>query len=125
MRTQFFLFSADRPGCDSDFRYTKLNNALHQLNINYLDVDGCYKNETEKSVLVDARHEKSVLELAKEFGQESILFVDRKNNAYLIYLADGNTEKLKGKFQEVTKQIALSLDAYTKCCKTGKYYAVV
>lgn len=102
MRTQFFLFSGDRSGIDNREKVSQL---LNIFNIPFKEVVGMYKYkdgsiERENSFLVDASHEHRIFELAKNFNQESVLFVDRKRRAFLIYTEDLKTESI-GYFKQV------------------------
>ena len=85
-------------------------------------LQGSYKGQVETSYLVDADFQGIVWDLAREYNQESILYVDENRNAYLEYLADGRIEKL-GKFQAITN--VKNLDAYTVDLSTGIAYAAL
>ena len=62
-----------------------------------------------------------MLNFAKTYGQESVLFVDQASNAYLIYLADNKTVKL-GKFQAY--KTSKGLENFTFCPETETYYSI-
>ena len=130
MRTQFFIFSGSLASESSETNKQATDMIKKCLSGNpsivYRNVDGCYKGSTEQSFLVDAKHEEVVMHLAKMTRQESVLFVDRKGGAHLIYPGMGYlTEKLSGKFQEVDRDKALELDNFTRDASTNTYWAVV
>lgn len=92
-----------------------------------VQVNGCYKGETEPAVLVvDDRPGNglcamAVLRLARQYGQESILAVDANRLAGLIYCASGGFKSI-GHWRGAPEEIAKSRDAYTE--RAGQYYIV-
>ena len=97
---------------------TELANDLDKLEFDFAPCSGSYKGELEESFIVfdsdtsqlDTRE--LVIDVAKSFGQESILIVDSKQNAKLYYVASG-ASVIVGKFTAVSDSEALSREAYT------------
>ena len=98
---------------------------LESEGIKFAVLDGSYGNVHESSLLVDAQHENRVIEIAKVFQQESILFVDKTRRAFLVYLADNKTVQLKGRLQCVDRDVAIKQDSFSRNVVNNKYYAVV
>lgn len=71
-----------------------------------------------------------VMNVAKEFEQESVLFLDNQRNAYLLYLSQEDKYpspmcgEYLGRFIEVSKEIAEDKPAFTFDPTTNKYYIV-
>lgn len=89
----------------------------------FIEAKGVYKGTKEKSFIVKVENQYDLIwvtNLAKMFNQESILYVDSRNNASLYYIESKTREKL-GIFHKVPKSVADTLDAYTMT-KDG-YYA--
>jgi hypothetical protein len=124
---QFFIFSVYQSNKsrtdnekESNFIFWKLSNA----GIPFKQVDGCYLGEREESFLVPAKYEKEIMEIAKAYNQESVLFVDSKRRGHLIYLEDNKTINL-GTLQKVSDEQASNLEAYTYDPTTKSYWAVI
>lgn len=84
---------------------------------------GCYKGSLETSfgVLVSTDEDKQfLLDAAKVFGQESILFIDKSRQGMLQFTS-GQREKI-GQLKLIPQKTALELDNYTQCKKTGNYF---
>lgn len=86
-----------------------------------IEVLGSYKGEIEKSIVCDIDKLHDVLTLAKAYNQESILVIDESNNAELIYL-NGTPNESIGRMVTVTKQEALSNDAWSYRADLGLYF---
>lgn len=82
-------------------------------------VDGVYKGEKEQAWLLGINTVESALSVARDHGQESILFLDNQRNGWLIYCADERRELL-GEFHEVSQSVAISRDSYT--ISDGRYF---
>lgn len=122
----FFIFStelASNTPSSNDFAHMLGENALKVENISFKDVDHVYKGVKERSFLVEAKHDDAVFDLAVDFGQESVLYVDPKRQAFLVYIGTGDVRPI-GQFTEVAKDEALKHDAMTLDIATGKYYIV-
>jgi len=63
-----------------------------------------------------------VLNLARDYNQESVLLLDNQRSGWLVFCDDEHQEYL-GTFKEVSPMRADTLDAYTK--DNGRYYACV
>ena len=91
--------------------------------LSFIEANGVYKGVREKSFMVEVKNHYDFLwvtGLASSFSQESILMVDKRNQAALFYLKSKETEKL-GTFHKIPKSVADTLDAYTET--EGGYYA--
>lgn len=122
---QFFIFAADSK---NDYRTPQLRNDLRSRNIGFKEVSGAYTHDdgtqvSEKSFIVLAKYENEVLELAKKYEQESVLFVDSKSNASLIYTDGSNRFEKLGKFQKVNSLDGLMAWTYDK--ETDTSYSVI
>lgn len=96
-------------------------------------VNGAYKGQTERAYMFDVGRSgeyagelnisalQSCLNAAAAYGQESILLLDYRRNAQLIF-TDGSTRGL-GQWRRICPVEALTLDAYTEL--GGHYYAAV
>ena len=88
-----------------------------------IEAQGVYKGTKENSFIVKVENKYDVMwltNLAKQFNQESILYIDARNQASLYYIESKTREKL-GIFHKVPKSVADNLDAYTMT-ESG-YYA--
>lgn len=85
-------------------------------------VEGCYKGKKENSFVVpaSASTRQHVLGIAKEYKQESVLFLDTNRAGFLCY-TDGRPDEFIGEWQKVSESEAFELDGYTKIGE--KYYA--
>lgn len=91
--------------------------------INFVECNGVYKGTKEKSFMVEVENHYDFMwtcGVARSYNQESILMVDKRNQASLFYLESKKVEKL-GTFHKIPKSVADTLDAYTET-KDG-YYA--
>lgn len=125
---QVIILSADQ----NDNRHER-NRQLHEnlkaclddCNFNYQEALGVYKGKEESSLVVITNNETDIQTLKdfafKSFNQESVLYQDSNQEAYLLY-HDGTTEQL-GRLQEISIDDSLKLDAYT--VMNGRYYATV
>lgn len=97
--------------------------ALNDLGIKTTRAIGMYKGDSEKSIVVtynDYNYDQ-VVSFAKLFNQESILMVSNKSDAHLLFLEPISTMSL-GVFKEVSKEYAMTKEAYTYIPVTNKYY---
>ena len=85
-------------------------------------LDGCYKGEVERSYILEVGSVGlfGILAFAKEYNQESILYLDNQRLATLVYSMD-NMVSL-GLFKGVSEDHAKSKDAYTFNPITNTYY---
>ena len=89
---------------------------------NFAQAFGKYNGEEELSWVVSNAsqlHTAKLKQLAKDFKQESILFVRRDRSAFL-WFADGRIEKELGEWKKVDELTATRADGYTLCA--GSYY---
>lgn len=121
---QFFIFSAElttNSETENRIATNLASKILDQNDITYKKIDGCYKDVTEQSFLVNAKHENVVMEIAQAANQESVLFVDSMSNATLYYMDGRKPEKL-GKFSEVSRDEAIDNLGFSRDVLTNKYY---
>ena len=88
-------------------------------NTQFKELQGMYKGKSEISYLVDADFENIAKKLAKEYNQETILYVDETRDTFLLWTKDWSQEKL-GKWQRVNN--VLGRDNYTIDLSTGVAY---
>lgn len=93
VHTPVYIFSAKRNGAafDNDARTAKLYRKLDARGIPYHKVLGCYAGQSERAVVVPARHHDDVVALAALFAQESVLYLDANRYAWLGYV--GNADR--------------------------------
>lgn len=91
----------------------------------FKEVLGIYKNSREVSfvVICDRGNElATLLDFARDFNQECILFVDQKRKATLIY--DQYNQTVIGTFKACSAKEAVKLDASTYCAELDQWYKV-
>lgn len=139
MNTQrpFHIISAALPGDDAPGllgrlgrrrdaaeRTDTLRRQIAAQNLSTTEVRGAYNGQTEPALLVlDAQPdrgdtERTLLRLARQYGQESILAVDANRQATLVF-TDGRRVFLGG-FREVTAKQAARAPGYTE--RAGRYW---
>jgi hypothetical protein len=97
--------------------------ALNDLGIDTIEAVGSYKGESEKSIVVsynDYSYDQ-VTALAKLYNQESILMVSNKSHAHLLFMNPLSTMEL-GTMKEVSKEYAMTKEAYTFVPSTNTYF---
>lgn len=120
--SNFIIFSVEKgyrtPEANSNIvDLTKLLlKDLHK--INFKTVKGVYRGESEVSFVVSRVHEATISSLCKLFDQDCYLTVDNNNNAELVF--PGGESTPVGRWQGVTRAIAVSHDSYTE--SDGNYY---
>jgi len=122
IQNQFYIFSASLSVLDAienQRRTSEVISLLDGAGVKYRLVAGCYDNTEEISFVVGAKWDDMVHYLAREYNQESVLFVDVCNNATLIYNDQGKIQRL-GKFQR-TEDVT-GCNAYTMDLKTGNKF---
>lgn len=89
------------------------------------DAIGVYKGQEEDSLVVLVNNQtdiETVKDFAfKSFNQESILYQDANQEAYLLY-QDGTTEQL-GRLEQVNPKLVETLDSYT--VMDGRVYTTI
>lgn len=94
-QTPFFILSADRVEYGEDINADRRNMLERQLtarDVEFHQVQGSYNGLREVSYVVfghDSRTESVVFQLARRYGQDSVLSVDANRLAILIYLHPG------------------------------------
>lgn len=123
--SQVVILSAELSGEDNNRRTSLLNDMIAELKLPFKRAVGVYQGGKENSfvVVVNSQADIDVLKgfAFKSFGQESILHQDANQEARLIF-ADDSTKQL-GKLQQVSKELALTLDNYTEM--DGKFYTTI
>lgn len=137
-QTPFVLLSAERPNWSDEVNKGRTEFLRHQLiarKAEFLRVDGNYKGRAEASFLVltpngtdDAQFTNAV-QLARRYGQESILYVASDRSAYLIEIAgpefpQGREVTYVGNWSEIADGAKEQLDAYTES-PDGRIWATV
>lgn len=108
----------------NQLRTDRLINMIRDLNLPFGVVEGYYKGNKENSVLVQVKNEldvETLLDFAKNFKQESILYSD-ENRESCLYFCESGLEKpeMIGKLQAVGELDAKAQDNYTYV--NGAYY---
>lgn len=121
--SSFAIISAERDDLTTEenaARTIKLAERLEAEGVPIISAEGMYKGSGEASFII-ATTEPALLDkarnIAKEFGQESILIVDQNRSSRFEYTKDKSLEEL-GVFQEVSS--VEGVDAYTRV--GGKNY---
>ena len=127
--TQFVLLSAELSHLtleENNTRTNQLELMLKHHGFKPVLMKGVYKGSSEISFFVPMTHVDDIVHLEfiafDRFQQESILVQYSDGHSRLHY---PNHVEYIGKVREVTKDIALTKDAYTFYPKLGKYYAAV
>lgn len=128
--TPFYIVSGARPDFSSlanGNRTDSLERWLRAGGFATVQVNGCYKGNRERSILIiddapsNSLCESAVMRLARQYEQESVLAVDANRQARLIYCDDRSFESI-GQWRGVSKKTAEHSDAYTE--RAGQYYTV-
>ena len=127
--TQFVLLSAELSHLtleENNTRTNQLELMLKHHGFKPVLMKGVYKGSSEISFFVPMTHVDDIVHLEfiafDRFQQESILVQYSDGHSRLHY---PNHVEYIGKVREVTKDTALTKDAYTFYPKLGKYYAAV
>ncbi|QOC54390.1 hypothetical protein Atoyac15_26 [Aeromonas phage Atoyac15] len=112
---------------DNDGRSDDLYRALtSRFGTNGIDeVQGCYKGTLERSFVVQCSDHSdvgSVYNIAQKYSQESVLLVDSRNRAYLLYVESRRLDNLGVLYSSTDVP---STDAWTFNKAAGVYYYVV
>jgi hypothetical protein len=106
-------------------RSTILAGHLAMKGYNFRPLTGVYKGTKERSFAVEVNGKELIdlLAVAKSFTQESVLIVDEKNVASLLFIETKVKSKI-GKFKIASKEIAEKNDNYSFDASTGRYFVV-
>ena len=123
------ILSAESPVQDSITNEQKtemLKNCLEDCNISFNIGTGLFRGEGPQTSFVVLPKNDTEIETVKDFAfktfkQQSVLFQDNNQEAYLIN-HDGTEERL-GRLIEVSKEVAENAGSYT--ILKGKYYTTV
>lgn len=118
--------SAIQDSLNNEQKTNLLRNCLEDLNLNYGEGQGLFRGEGPQTSFVVLPKTNADIEALKSFAfttfkQQSILFQDSNQEAYL--LNHDGTETRLGRLQEVTKSQAEEIGSYT--ILKGKYYSTV
>ena len=114
-RQGFIVFSIPSADIEAVRQYLSI------AKIKYKDVLGVYKGVREESLLVSDRHEGVVMQLCKQWNEESILYVDAFRHSYLRYMEDDRVQRL-GIWEQVLPSEIKTLDAYTFDYESATYW---
>ncbi len=117
------IIALNQPGIDQDQEILK---AKFGGDVDdYHPLQGCYNGLVEASYIVPltghGNSRDQVLAVAKEYSQESILWLDNQRGAHL-YFTDGKKALYLGKWREVPEVQAKSRSAYTYDPSVDKYF---
>lgn len=105
--------------------HENLKACLTDCGFRYKEATGVYKGQEEDSFVVLVNNEtdiQTVKDFAfKSFNQESVLYQDVNQEAYLLY-QNGTTKQL-GRLEQVNSKLVETLDSYT--VMDGRVYATV
>ena len=100
-----------------------LRHCIEDCRLSFGEAQGVYKGGSEASFVVIVNNDDEIQALKdfafKNFGQESVLYQDANQEAYLVF--NDNSTKRLGRLQQTTKEVAENLDNYT--ILNGSYYA--
>lgn len=129
------LVSAYRGETGDEERHAELLERLRGCGLDCGEVTGSYKGTEEQAVLVELTSKldwQRVLQAAKRYGQESVLFIGEDRRAWLHYLDEDHTPvkwsvdgtELLGKLEAISPQKAATLDSWTRT-SNGQHYGVI
>lgn len=111
--------------------HAEARNVLIRGGFNFKVVEGVYKGVKELSFVLFADNVDThtmnmteALNIARRFGQESILEVHNDGAAELHYLDNGYRVERIGRFRGASEQDAVNRDAYTRDPVSGAYFVV-
>ncbi|QOC54203.1 hypothetical protein Atoyac14_23 [Aeromonas phage Atoyac14] len=116
------LNAADNDGRSDDL-LRRLNGRFDSSCVD--EVQGCYKGTLERSFVVQCKDHSDVgvvHRFAKEFSQESILLVDSRRTAFLLYVDSLTMERLGHLYTQYDQP---TTDAWTYNADSGTYFYVV
>lgn len=122
--TPVFIFSVYRGEDETLDRYSSMLLPIrlsHDHGIVLKNVTGSYNSVIEQSFVINAKHWEIVLDLAEEYGQEKLLFVDGNRESFLVDVATGEVVP-QGEFKRVTEHAAMQHGSWTKD-EFGQYWA--
>ena len=93
---------------------------LRERGVKFQQCNGVYKGVKEKSFLVSAKHRDLILEIAKQYKQESVMYSGPDRFSFLEFLKPGGGTLPIGTLKQVSKVEAVNYDAYTEI--DGTYY---
>ena len=118
---KYTFISAERAGLpreENNKRTENLRRYLLRGGLEFVDVCGVYCDVAEMSFRISGRVPEAQA-IAEYFEQESYLFVDESDQAYLIYTESGKTEHI-GTFRQVHESEARKHAGYSII--EDKYY---
>lgn len=111
------VLSACLPEAGNKTRTDEMESRLIHEGYAYDKAEGCYKGAVEDSFVVQVTSFPDVLELmrmSQDFQQESVLLVDARNKAYVLYNHTSRMDYLGALTESNWKPTTEHVDAYTK-----------
>jgi hypothetical protein len=126
--TYTVFISAAHSSFSEGFRaQEKLISDVSALGHYFKEVDGVYKGEHEKSLMVSCNDVFDLLQLQAlgyKYMQECIMIIDRQANRVLLnYSGDGQTTIIGSELVELAEEVAKTYDSYSLI--DGKYWVVI
>lgn len=84
----FSVYQGQNPGTDHN-NTGRVRRELTNLGIEYKNVEGSFQGKTEEAFIVDARHEKYVVDFCKEYNQQAYLFSHNDRYTELVSVKTG------------------------------------
>lgn len=123
--SNIIIFSVFRPEFKdvNEKNHRAVINTFNALGVVTTEVNGFYKGDSEKSILVanNAFNESQVLMLAKLFNQESVLMTDNNSQASLVFMNDLENIVDLGTLTVVPMNEAVTQDNYTHIIESDIY----
>ncbi len=130
----YVIFSVEQVNGENNDRNNKeVRSVFSKENINYKELQGCYKGVEEVSYIVNLEHLRTIKALAMVNNQESILLVlphfKGLSKAYLLTQEQGYSVTDKGSqfigyLCGVSKEIAIQQEAYSYRKDLDQYFIV-
>lgn len=127
------FISAAREGETRTFNNIRHNVLKNSIKFDYIDCVGVYKGTQERSlgVVLETHKLSHMIEWAKHFNQESILYRDELGECFLLYIDKGpygiERNEYVGHWTKISKEVADKSDNYTYANVQGEhaYYTTV
>jgi hypothetical protein len=121
----FSVYKAEIETSTNILNHNNVRSVLLQSGIRFKTLIGSYQGETEVSLLVEAYHYETILEIASVYKQESILFLGHDLGCELIYLDESRPPLALGVWTEIDPKSVLDSDSWTLDPDSMKYYKAV
>lgn len=114
----FSVYQGNNP-LDDNQNTTKVRLELFNLGIGFKDAEGVFEGNLEESFIVDAKHEKYVVDFCKQYSQKSYLFSHNDRYTELVDVKSGDRQPIG--YLESTLQKPIGVD-YTYDPSLGLYW---